>query len=109
MPAAQRHPPYKGVYIQSHCIAVPRGPSDGAFILGDRVRIKRFTVVGGRGAGATGVIVAINLVPGTYNSERPYQVLLDDEDCQGTFHRFGPDDLELIPAAPPEPGTAEGK
>ena len=87
--------PIPGGFELRHRIAVPIGLSDGAFILGDRVRVRTFRVAGGRGVGAQGVVVAINLpLHSKYGVSRPYQVLL--EGCPMKLYRFGASNLELV-------------
>lgn len=80
-----------------HLIAIPKAPSDGAFVLGDRVRVRSSRRIGGEGS--EGVVVSINLsLRETSHGEgwpppRPYQVLLDD--CPNRLLRFGHEELEL--------------
>ena len=87
-----------GGFRLRHRVAVPKALSDGAFILGDRVRVRCFRRAGG--TGTDGVVVAINLPlhEARQSKEgpppRPYQVLLDE--CPNKLFRFGPKDLELV-------------
>ena len=87
-----------GGFRLMHRIAIPKAPSDGAFILGDRVRVRCFRRTGG--TGTDGVVVAINLsLHDSRQSKegpppRPYQVFLDE--CPNRLFRFGPEDLELV-------------
>ena len=92
MVRAKRVPYHPKVYQLSHQIRVPTEPSDGAFILGDRVRLVAFRRMGGRGS--EGIVVAINLPVNRSDRDKPYQVRL--EDCTGMLMRLGPDDLELV-------------
>ena len=87
-----------GGFQLRHRVAVPKARSDGAFILGDRVRVRCFRRAGG--TGTDGVVVAINLPLHEFRhkrespSPRPYQVLLDE--CPNKLFRFGHRDLELL-------------
>ena len=87
-----------GGFQLRHRIAIPKATSDGAFILGDRVRVRSFRRHGG--TGTYGVVVAINLPLHETRQfkegppPRPYQVLLDE--CPNKLFRFGATDLELV-------------
>ena len=80
-----------------HRISIPVAPSDGAFILGDRVRVRGRR--DWRREAREGVVIAINLAwhevrtPGYHPTPRPYQVVLDE--CPRKVFRFGAADLEL--------------
>ena len=92
MPSAQR---IRNGFKLSLRIAIPTTCSDGTFILGDRVVLRRFRSEGG-GIGARGTVVAINLAAWEmeYGWElRPYQVLLDGNPRR--LYRFGANDLAL--------------
>lgn len=83
------------VFRLRHRIQIPKEPVDTHLVLGDRVRTTTFRVAGGRGVGAYGRIVAINIPYYRAGvSARPYQVLLDD--CPNRLYRFGDNQLEWV-------------